>query len=81
MLPVLVFFLRMAVVLGTSACFCYNLARQRGLEPGAWAAMGAFLGPFGILLIFLAEPRTLRFTIAALIVLGGVAFAVLTPRR
>ncbi|MEL6613421.1 MAG: hypothetical protein AAFQ53_15085 [Bacteroidota bacterium] len=56
MLPVLIFFLRTAVVLGTSACFCYNLAHQRGLEPGAWATMGAFLGPFGVLLIFLAEP-------------------------
>ncbi|MEM6784290.1 MAG: hypothetical protein AAF624_11220 [Bacteroidota bacterium] len=58
MLSTLIFVLRTAVVLGTSACFCYNLARKRGLEPGAWAAMGAFLGPLGVLLVFLAEPRT-----------------------
>ncbi|MEM1100163.1 MAG: EamA family transporter, partial [Pseudomonadota bacterium] len=32
-------------------------------------------------MIFLAEPLTARFVIASVIVLGGVAYAVVTPRR
>ncbi|MEL6914028.1 MAG: DMT family transporter [Pseudomonadota bacterium] len=32
-------------------------------------------------MVFLAEPLTTRFAVASIIVLGGVAYAVLTPRR
>ncbi|MEM8557842.1 MAG: hypothetical protein AAGG50_08455 [Bacteroidota bacterium] len=58
MLPVLLFLFRVALVLATCACFCHNLARHRGLDPGPWAVMGAVLGPFGIPLVLLAHPPT-----------------------